>query len=1052
MHGSPESVWNHSDLHLDEASLSLTPRRIRHVSSIQVRNLTPFPVRDAFASALKQPSEQPQFTSHGHLTDDLDVTIGRKHGRRFSTASSTTLSSVRIEAEVGQHETDHTTEFGVRKRTTSRASMSSGLSSPSSPSLGRRYSVTAAVPTVRPFHRPRTISVASSAARASFTSPAISGEPGTSKSASFSGLLRDTSQTGLEKVLQSRLVETFITIRLPTAPVAHALDGAHQGQADHHENFSSRSPTPSLKSSSSRERVACPTRKPDSAALRRNTVSASSSSLSPSKRSVTLSSSNLRNGASSSHSKASSVSFPNGRALKTPSSPPSQRQRSPIPPPLTSLLPKTEHSRLPGYALSSQEHAWPAPDYLSPIHRPSTNPYFQLDARSGFEFASSADVSGTRMHIEVWGRVGSGPGWSSAQTGTNDECSGRERRGKNKERVAESSPVKAHRGSTPLKPSDVKGKGREKEREGELSEWKVLEGWDFELDNLVPLPEDFVAHPSHLPSNTLLVTLSPPGQTFYLPAPSLNKGIPSPLPTSSTGYNSDPETDVRNIASAGGIITSDETARRLVEKMEQNILVIEEPSVFRRRREVPSAGWQDLLKVINLQTCISDTQESLSGIVRPINRLVLKGGAIYATREVSERTAWVAQLNEETRAVDTESDRARNRIAALREDLRSRRELLTLARQSHAQFTKEEAERELELAEEREWLSSLRSNLSPMRSILITTLANIFPIELVSPPDLLFTILDVPLPIPLAATDPAPPLSLLSHKEVTEDAVATALGFAAQVVQLLAAYMGKGLVYPVTCVGSRSLIKDGISAMVGPRMFPLFSRSVDTYRFEYGVFLLNKDIEMLMGDRDLRALDMRHTLPNLKNLLLTLTDNETSRLPSRLTVASSSVSISSLQSPILTPSTLPSETASQTQPDGLPSINTTVPVAEHDSPPASGSTTPTTSIPDTGTARKSRAFIDLAPFTGFLRSRYPSTTRPTVKSVPEASEGAQDASGSAPPTSNGEAQAESEATGDDEDDRRTIRPGLVDDEGKMEVDETVRPPAAVPAVRTHGVN
>lgn len=27
--------------------------------------------------------------------------------------------------------------------------------------------------------------------------------------------------------------------------------------------------------------------------------------------------------------------------------------------------------------------------------------------------------------------------------------------------------------------------------------------------------------------------------------------------------------------------------------------------------------------------------------------------------------------------------------------------------------------------------------------------------------------------------------------------------------------------------------------------FPLFSKGVDTYRFEYGVFLLNKDIEMV---------------------------------------------------------------------------------------------------------------------------------------------------------------------------------------------------------------
>jgi hypothetical protein len=33
-----------------------------------------------------------------------------------------------------------------------------------------------------------------------------------------------------------------------------------------------------------------------------------------------------------------------------------------------------------------------------------------------------------------------------------------------------------------------------------------------------------------------------------------------------------------------------------------------------------------------------------------------------------------------------------------------------------------------------------------------------------------------------------------------------------------------------------------------------------------------------MVDRDLRALDLRHTLPNLKNLLLTLTDGEGSHL------------------------------------------------------------------------------------------------------------------------------------------------------------------------------
>ena len=113
----------------------------------------------------------------------------------------------------------------------------------------------------------------------------------------------------------------------------------------------------------------------------------------------------------------------------------------------------------------------------------------------------------------------------------------------------------------------------------------------------------------------------------------------------------------------------------------------------------------------------------------------------------------------------------------------------------------------------------LQSRLAPTRTTLLSTLASIFPIELFSPPDLLFTILDVPLPIPLSSNEPAPPLSLPSHKEVTEESVATSLGYAAQLVQLLATYLGKGLVYPVTCVGSRSLIRDGISAMVGPRMW-----------------------------------------------------------------------------------------------------------------------------------------------------------------------------------------------------------------------------------------
>lgn len=161
-------------------------------------------------------------------------------------------------------------------------------------------------------------------------------------------------------------------------------------------------------------------------------------------------------------------------------------------------------------------------------------------------------------------------------------------------------------------------------------------------------------------------------------------------------------------------------------------------------------------------------------------------------------------------------------------------------------------------------MSDVLSLARTRRLGLLRLVEFIFPIESVSPTDLLFSIVGVPLPVPVNPADPAPPLSVPSQPLINEETIASALGYAAQVVQFLAVYLGRLLPYPVTCTGSRSLIKDPISTMHGPRMqgnpwsypcpssdqyllyrFPLFSRGVDTYRFEYAVFLLNKDIEIV---------------------------------------------------------------------------------------------------------------------------------------------------------------------------------------------------------------
>jgi UV radiation resistance-associated gene protein len=185
------------------------------------------------------------------------------------------------------------------------------------------------------------------------------------------------------------------------------------------------------------------------------------------------------------------------------------------------------------------------------------------------------------------------------------------------------------------------------------------------------------------------------------------------------------------------------------------------------------------------------------------------------------------------------------RIRHRKERLKCRREALSLATDTLSQDVADEALAEQELSRERcaksfyvilfcdtvhrELAMALQRRILPIRASLITTLASLFPIDLISGSDLLFSILDAPLPIPLGGTDPAPPLLLPTYKQVNEEGVATALAYAGFVVQLLAAYLDKMLVYPITFCGSRSMIRDGISAMVGPRMcvLSLYNACVD---------------------------------------------------------------------------------------------------------------------------------------------------------------------------------------------------------------------------------
>ncbi|KAI6133404.1 UV radiation resistance protein and autophagy-related subunit 14-domain-containing protein [Pisolithus croceorrhizus] len=888
-------------------------RRLRHVASFQIVNLTPFPIRDAFATALSQPAAHSQFTPLGNFSDDLDLTLLRKRSRRISSASGSTLKNLIADDATGSpDEARGSLEGRSRRKGAVRPGGNAALASASSN---------------------------------------VSTHPTTT-------LSFDHSQRTLERVIKSRLVETFITLTVPetvTPPSSVPTKAS--------PNSRPRTESGPLPGSAISPSVSGNTHAPPSPKVIRTSRSASIGTVKTlstrvSAATTTRLTAPIRKPHTPSKAMTSSSTF---KTHKPSSSVPSQKSANQLSPPAPEVRTRQ------------------VPNYISPIHPPSTNPIFTVDSGSN-EFTRGTDLSSNAVKVELW--------------------------------------AKTEEKSLPL---NSKGKQKEVSNQNDLSlqgsEWKLLDEWNIALSDLVPLPSELEDRQSYLPSNSLVITFSPSGQSFYVPVSQPRRqGATRSRSVSPSGYNTDPEAEIRRFDhSAPSTPTENVHAFDSYSRLSS--------SRRTRRSTAGTASLQELFQLVTLQSCIRDTEESLRTITKETDKLLESSDVLVLSREVCEREVRIQDRQAEVQAIAEHMDSLREHIATRRKQIQARRESLESARAVHAASAALLSSQAESVAEQRSAVVATRNRIPATRTSLISVLATIYPIELDSPSDLLYTILGVPLPIPLNGNEPAPPLSLPFHKEVTEDAVATALGYAAHMVQLLAAYMGKGLVYPVTYVGSRSLIRDNISAMVGPRMFPLFSKGVDTYRFEYGVFLLNKDIEMLMAERDLRALDMRHTLPNLKNLLLTLTDGECTNL--RYSRIPDSPATSGLATPPGSPSSAPTYLSSDTPKAGRSpySVNAELPL-EVDSPSRSGSGVGSIT-PTEGTthSRYPKLSLGFPPLTGFLRPRNPaSVSRFSPRSACEQSEGGpQSPAVSSVASSSGSEESGRPTGGEDDDDRRTIK-------------------------------
>lgn len=278
-----------------------------------------------------------------------------------------------------------------------------------------------------------------------------------------------------------------------------------------------------------------------------------------------------------------------------------------------------------------------------------------------------------------------------------------------------------------------------------------------------------------------------------------------------------------------------------------------------------------------LQVDLSSVRNSYS--VFSLLRLHTAQRAIKQTQVTVQKIG--KEIEEKLRTTTACTDRKKERecmqlrIAVLRSELQRQRKALgreiDLRQKERAQLQKKEeafAAQHESLKEEKESLTKLQKECTAKREQflksnaqltfrcrqLLSELSYIYPIDLANQSD--YVICGVKLP------------NSEDFQAKDDGSVAVALGYTAHLVLMISCFLQIPLRYPVIHKGSRSSIKDTITDRLTEkeREFPLYPRG-ERFHFEYGVYLLNKNIAQLRYQHGLTTPDLQQTLPNLKNFL-----------------------------------------------------------------------------------------------------------------------------------------------------------------------------------------
>lgn len=304
---------------------------------------------------------------------------------------------------------------------------------------------------------------------------------------------------------------------------------------------------------------------------------------------------------------------------------------------------------------------------------------------------------------------------------------------------------------------------------------------------------------------------------------------------------------------------------------------------------LPATSYNSLMKLCTLENSVRDAQDAQEKLALRADQ-ALDNTPHIPVAESEDRVRLARKLvTQQHRAVEA----ARKRRDELQASIRTRREAIALGRQLQENAIRDVENATEQLSASQDIVAKTKDNIRGQRRRICEDLIRIFPItDSPSGQPLSFQICGVTLPNTTYDPALAPRSSRTSFLSgggswaapPSEDELSAGLGYVAQLVDALQSYLGVALPYPISPFASRSSIRDDISMLPDPqRDFPLYvprGGSSAQYRFDYGWFLLNKDIEVLCTSQGVRVVDIRHTLPNLKYLLYVATAGK-DELPER---------------------------------------------------------------------------------------------------------------------------------------------------------------------------